>query len=44
VVVTLFIKLKDLSSSFHETNMRDVDFVNNVIVALLNEEMTETKV
>ena len=29
---------------FHETNMRDmrdVDFMNNVIVALLNEEMTK---
>ena len=26
---------------FHETNMRDVDFMNNVIVALSNEEMTK---
>ena len=26
---------------FHETNMRDIDFMNNVIVALSNEEMTK---
>ena len=43
MVVTLFKKLRDLSYSFHET-MRDVNFMNNVTVALSNEEMTKTKV
>ena len=40
VVVTLFTNLIYLFY-FHETNMRDVDFMNNVIIALSNEEMTK---
>jgi hypothetical protein len=44
VVATLFIKLRDLSSSLHETIYEDVDFMNNVNTALSNEEMTNTKV
>jgi hypothetical protein len=44
VVATLFRKLRDLSSSLHETIYRDVDFMNNVNVTLSNEEMNNTKV
>jgi hypothetical protein len=44
MVATLFTKLRDLSSSLHETIYRDIDFRNNVNIALLNEEMTNTKV
>jgi hypothetical protein len=44
VVVTLFTKLRDLSSSLHETIYGDVVFMNNVNIALSNEEMTNTKV
>ena len=40
VIVTLFTNLIYFFY-FHETNMRDVDFMKNVIVALLNEEMTK---
>ena len=40
VVVTLFTNLIYLSSTFMKL-MRDVDFMNNVIVALSNEEMTK---
>jgi hypothetical protein len=43
VVATLFTKLKDLSSSLHETIYGDVDFMNNVNIALSNKEMTNTK-
>jgi hypothetical protein len=44
VVATLFIKLRDISSSLHETIYGDVDFMNNINIALSNEEMTNTKV
>jgi hypothetical protein len=44
VVVTLFTKLRDLSSSLHKTIYGDVDFMNNVNIALSNEEMTNIKV
>jgi hypothetical protein len=44
VVATLFRKLRDLSSSLHETIYRDVDFMNNVNITLSNEEITNTKV
>jgi hypothetical protein len=43
VIATLFTKLRDLSSSLHETIYGDVDFMNNVNMALLKEEMTNTK-
>ena len=41
VVVTLFTNHIYHLFYFHETNMRDVYFMNNVIVALSNEEMTK---
>jgi hypothetical protein len=44
VVATLFIKIRDLSSSLHETAYGDVDFMKNVNIALSNEEMTNIKV
>jgi hypothetical protein len=44
VVATLFTKLRDLSSCLHETIYGDIDFMNNVNIALSNEEMTNTKV
>jgi len=44
VVIILFTNLIYLSSSFTKLYERDIDFINNVIIILLNEEIDKIKV